>query len=218
MKRLLDRIDPHHQSFLYFKWGFWSILIIVAACWWMTAHWKSELMHLLMDNVFVYLPNYLMHEMAGHNLVGQLLWELLYSVNSEWGTSDLGQALTIIIAGNGVETLVPLLCYFGALRLSGGRYLLPPILYWLGTTFYGMGVYMSDARACSLPLTSSDMITTYKAGAICGDWHHIFGPMGILEWDTTIGTISIAIGMLCFLLAIKSVWEYWFNYEKYFAK
>lgn len=218
MKRFLERIDPYHQSFLYFKWGFWSILIMAVLCWWMTAHWKGWLMSALMDNIFVYLPNYLMHEMAGHNFIGKFSWFVLYHINETWARSDLGTALTLILAGNGVETLVPLLCYLGALRLAGGRYLLPPILYWLGTTFYGMGLYMSDARACSLPLTSADMITNYAAGEICGDWHNIFGPMGLLEWDTTIGIISIAIGMLCFILAVRSIYEYWVHYEDYFAR
>jgi hypothetical protein len=175
-------------------------------------------MRSLMDNIFVYLPNYLLHEMAGHNLIGNFAWRALYGINEAWGSSDIGTALTVVLAGNGVESLVPFLCYFGALRLAGGRYLLPPILYWLGTTFYGMGEYMSDARACSLPLTSSDMVTTYKPGEICGDWNHIFGPLGILEWDTTIGIITIGIGMLCFILAVRSLYEYWVHYDKYFAR
>lgn len=211
----MNWFDPYRQSFLYFGWKFWSILIVALACVWLTVNWQSHFVRTLMENVFVYLPNYLTHEMAGHNFIGKVLLYILYGINPTWAAHDLGMALTVIIAGNAVETLVPLCLYLGSLRLQGGRYFSPILLYWLSTTFYGAGEYISDAKACSMPLTSSDMMTNYKPGEICGDWHHILEPMGLLEYDQILGMVVLAIGMFCFVMSVWSVYEVWFNTEKY---
>ena len=215
MKRILRFFDPYQQSFLYFKWSLLTVVIVLFLCVWMTDHWQSGWMRTLMNNLFVYFPNYLTHEMAGHNFIGRILWRILYSINEAWGMHPLGQALTVIIAGNAVETLVPLGLYWGALRLQGGRYIAPILLYWLGTTLYGAGEYISDAKACSMPLTSSDMMTNYAPGEICGDWHHILEPLGLLNYDQIFGTIVLFFGMFCFVMAVWSVYEAWFNSERY---
>lgn len=215
MKRFISLLDPYHQSFLCFRWGFWSIVIVGLLCVWMTCHWQEHLMRVLMDNIFVYLPNYLTHEMLGHNFVGKVLLFILYGINPAWAMNELGQALTIIIAGNAVETLIPLGLYLGLLRLQGGRYFSPILLYWLGTTLYGAGEYMADAKACSMPLTSSDMMTNYAPGEICGDWNHILGPLGLLEYDQIFAMITIFLGMFCAVMAVRSLYEAWFNAEQY---
>ena len=62
--------DPHHQSFLFFKWSIPAVVGVLAGTVFLTLHWKSALAHALLDNIFVYLPNYLTHEIAGHNFVG----------------------------------------------------------------------------------------------------------------------------------------------------
>ena len=217
MKRILYWLDPYRQSFLYFNWNFWNLLVVFFVCLWMTVHWQIGWVHALMDNVFIYLPNYLTHEMAGHNFIGRLLWRILYSLNSSWGMHPIGQGLTVIIAGNVVETLVPLGLYCAILRVQGGRYFTPILLYWLGTTLYGAGVYISDAKACSMPLTSSDMMTNYKPGEICGDWNHILGPLGLLDYDQIFGTIILFLGMFCVVMAVWSLYEAWFKQEKYMS-
>ena len=215
MKRIINFFDPYHQSFLSFNWTFWRLFIVLFLCIWMTTNWQSDLIRKLLDNVFVYLPNYLMHEMAGHNFVGRALLFILYGINPAWAMSAIGQALTIIIAGNAVETLVPLSLYLGMLRLQGGRYFAPLFLYWVSTTLYGAGEYISDAKACSLPLTSSDMLTNYAPGEICGDWHNIFEPFGLLEYDQIFGTVTLFLAMFCFVMSVWSVYEAWFNSERY---
>ena len=215
MKRIVNFFDPYHQSFLYFNWNFFTILIVFFLCAWMTENWDSNWVRTCMNNIFVYFPNYLTHEMLGHNFVGRVLWYMLYSINNAWAMSPIGQGLTVIIAGNAVESALPLGIYLGMLRLQGGRYFAPIFLYWLGTTLYGAGVYISDAKACSLPLTSSDMMTNYAPGEICGDWHHILEPLGLLNYDQILGTIVLFLGMFCAVMAVWSIYEAWFNSERY---
>jgi len=205
MKRILHFLDPHRQSFLYFRWSFGKVFVIFMLCWWMTANWDGWYMKALMYNIFVYGINYLTHEVLGHNFVGGVFWFVLYDVKRELGS------WFHTLAGNGVETLVPLSLYLYLLRIAGGRYLTPFVLYWLGTTLYGAGRYALDARACSLPLTSSDMMTNYAPGEICGDWNHILEPLGLLEYDQIIGMTFIALGMFCALMALWSIYEGWFR-------
>ena len=208
MKRL-KWLDPYKQSFLFFKWGWGGIVGVLFLAFLMTINWKSALMYDCFNNVFVYFPNYLTHEMLGHNLVGKICYALFAST-----LPQLGRWLHIL-AGNGVETLLPLLLLIGLLRIEGGRWCIPPILYWLSTTLYGAGEYAADARACSMPLTSSDMITNYKPGEICGDWHHLLEPLNLLPYDQVIATVFIFTGCVLFLLAIYSLWYYWSHADQY---
>ena len=209
MKKFFDWLDPHHQGPWFFKWGFWSVLFIIGACWCGYAHWDSTLIKKALDNIFVYLPNYLTHEMAGHNFVGGIGWRICYSSCQEvgrWWSAAMG---------NGVETLIPLGLLLFCLRLSGGRWLLSILWYWLGTTLYGAGVYASDARAMKLPLTSSDMVSNFAPGTVKGDWHYILEPLGLLNYDIVIGRTLIFLGIICLVLAIYSFYYYWTHTEQY---
>lgn len=166
---------------------------------WGCAHIESPLFKILLDNVFVYLPNYLTHEFS-HRFWAVLGWE--------WWT---------YASGNGMETLIPLALGLLSLRLKGGRLLQPILLYWLATTLYGAGIYCADARAMKLPLTSSDMMTSYAAGAVKGDWVYILEPLGLLNYDVVIGHILMYMGVFFLLMAAYSVWYYWTRYEEYWA-
>lgn len=206
---ILSFLDPYRQSFFCFRWGLFSLFIVFGGAIVLTWAWRSSLVHALLDNVFVYLPNYLTHEMLGHNLVGGIFYRVFYNSYRE-----VGMWLSTL-AGNGMETLLPFALVLGALRLKGGRWLLPVLLYWLSTTFYGAGVYAQDARACSMPLTSSDMLTNYAPGEICGDWNHILGPIGLLNYDQWVAYIFLFMGSLLFMLALYSLWYYWTHTELY---
>ncbi len=165
----------------------------------------------LLDNVFVYLPNYLTHEMAGHNLVGAIGWRICYSschAFGEWWMAAMG---------NGVETLIPLAVCVVALRLSGGRYLLPVGMYWLSTALYGAGVYAADARVMKMRLTSSDMMSNFAPGQVKGDWYYILKPLGLLDYDVIIGHVLIYMGIACFVLAVYSMYYYWTNGDQYLS-
>ncbi len=210
-QHLTEWVDPYRQSFFFFNWKWWHLVLLLAVASWLTYAWRSSFVKMLLDNIFVYLPNYLTHEMLGHNLVGNIFYRAFYH-----SARGLGEWIATL-AGNGVETLIPLVLSFGVLRLQGGRWILPPSLYWLATTFYGAGVYVQDARACSLPLTSSDMMTDYKAGEICGDWHHILEPLGLLHYDQWFAyTFFFAAGLI-FVLAVYSAWYYW-NHPNFYRQ
>lgn len=209
MKNFLLQWDPYRQSCFFFKTSRLTWLMMFALVAWLTWKWKSGLADTLLNNIFVYAPNYLTHEMLGHNLVGNIFYRALYS-----SAPGLGNWIATL-AGNGVETLIPLGLVLFFLRLDGGRWMLPPLLYWLASTFYGAGVYAQDARACSLPLTSSDMMTNYKPGEICGDWHHILEPLGLLNYDQWIAYTFLFIGSFLCILAVYSAWYYWMHTEQY---
>ena len=212
MSNLILKFDPHRQSFLFFRWTLWAILCVLGASLWLTLHWKGQIASLLLDNIFVYLPNYLTHEILGHNVIGGICYRLFYNFSPQ-----VGQWLATL-AGNGIETLLPLLILLYMLRLEGGRWAIAPLLYWLASTFYGAGVYAQDARACSLPLTSSDMITNYKPGEICGDWNHILEPLGLLQYDQWFAYTFLFIGCLLCVLALFSLWYYWTHTDQFLFK
>ncbi len=210
MKRLILWIDLHKQSFLFFKWNAFSVLAVIGASLFIAMHWKDAWVSTILNNIFVYFPNYLTHEILGHNMVGNVLFRLCYALHYQ----QAGEWLATL-AGNGVETLVPFVILLLLLQTQGGRWGIPPIMYWLASTFYGAGEYVADARACSLPLTSSDMMTNYKPGEICGDWHHILEPLGLLNYDQWFAYSFMFLAGLCLVLALYSVWYYWTHTDQY---
>lgn len=217
-RELFLRLDPHRQSFLFFKWNFWRILCAALAVWGVFHFQGSGLLKTIQDNIFVYFPNYLIHEFS-HNIVGRIAFLGAYMFSGGCETLVARECYPIAswigtIAGNGGETLVPSLCILFFLQLQGGRLLLPPLLYWCGTTWYDAARYVSDARASQLPLTSSDMITNYAPGAIKGDWHHILQPLGLLDYDLVIGQIFYAFAAFCLVMAVYSFLYYWTHAEE----
>lgn len=210
MKEFLNWLDPHHQGPWYFKWGFWSVLLCAGAFGWLCYHWNDFWLDTFYhSNIVVWFPNYLIHEMLGHNLVGRLGFMLCSSA-----CYDVGKWWHVAM-GNGVETTVPLVLLLGALRLSGGRYLLPPLWFWLGNTLYHAGIYASDARAMKLSLTSSDMMTNFAPGEVKGDWYYILEPLGLLNYDVLIGRMFVFLGLLCLVLAVYSLYYYWTHLDDY---
>ncbi len=209
MKNFLRHFDPYEQSPFFFHWGFWSVLVVAGACFWGISHWDGAFMKASLDNVFVYLPNYLIHEMVGHNLVGRMGRMICHNSCPAFG-EWWGYAM-----GNGVETFIPLSLSMFCLRIKGGRMLLPGIWYWLGCTLYGAGIYAADARACALPLTLSDMMTNYPPGVIKGDWHYILQPLGLLNYDIVIGHILTSLGIICLVIAVYSMYYYWTHAEQF---
>ena len=214
IRKVIEWFDPYRQSFLFLPWSFVRILVVVFLCVWLTKHVDYSVSYtpawvIVLRNPLVYLPNFLVHEMLGHNLVGYILFYLLYPISSSLGS------WLLIFAGNGVETLLPLCLYLGALRLQGGRWLAPGLLYWLSTTLVDAGIYASDATACSFPLASADMIRSFRAGSgVCGDWHNLLSPLGLLSYDQLIAGILVSLGIFCFIMAVWSVWHYIFHAEE----
>lgn len=206
-----ETVDPHRQSFLFFRWTPLRIAAVLLAIVAVYILRSSGLIHTLLQNIFVYLPNYLTHEFA-HRIVGSALSKSMIGCAGDFRSCYPVSAWLTTFAGNFVETLVPLVGIFLALRLQGGRWLLPPLFYWLSTTWYDAAVYVSDARACTLKLTSSDMLSNAGPGTK-GDWYYILEPLNGLEYDITIGYVFYACAAVCLVLAIYSFWYYWTHWE-----
>ncbi len=210
MKRFILWVDVYRQSPLFFKWNVPSVLAVLAASALAVHYWDSAFMSAVLDNIFVYFPNYLTHEVLGHNLVGNVLFRICYALQHPgWGE------WLATLAGNGVETLVPFVLILCLLQLDGGRWGIPPLLYWFSSTFYGAGLYAADAKACSLPLTSSDMLTNYAPGEKCGDWHYILKPLGLLDYDRQIAYALVCIACVLLVFAVYSAWYYWTHTDQY---
>jgi hypothetical protein len=73
-------------------------------------------------------------------------------------------------------------------------------LGWLSVNLIEVGVYMADARARELPLVTaegggSDAPTQH-------DWEFLFTQFGLMDWDTTIGFWTRAVGSAVMVLAL----------------
>jgi hypothetical protein len=80
---------------------------------------------------------------------------------------------------------------------------------WLSTNLIAVGVYMADARAMALPLVSAE-----GGGAdnpvIIHDWNWLFGQLGLLGDDETIGLLTRGLGSASMLIALLGgAWIMW---------
>ncbi len=69
---------------------------------------------------------------------------------------------------------------------------------WLATNFWGVAVYMGDARALKLNLVSPGMgMMPASEGGIIHDWNYLLGETGLLRHDTTMaGGLHVAATLL----------------------
>lgn len=188
---ILLKLDPTRQSPLFFRWTWFSGLgVLAAAClifaWKNAWPWSS-----LFDNIFVYFPTYLIHEFA--HRIG-------------WGISH--SQVFGLWAGPMAQLLLPGIFLALCWRISGGRWLAVLGWYYWGTCLYGTGQYCADARAMTLHLTSSDMMSSAGPGTP-GDWYYMLKPLGLLAYDTVLGDIFYFAASLCVVLAFYSLWYYW---------
>ncbi len=77
---------------------------------------------------------------------------------------------------------------------------------WLSTNLIGVGVYMADARARDLPLVSAEG----GGEGIIHDWNWLFGQLGLLNDDQTIGLLTRGLGSASMLVALSAgAWIMW---------
>jgi len=77
---------------------------------------------------------------------------------------------------------------------------------WLSTNLIGVGVYMADARARDLPLVSAEG----GGEGIIHDWNWLFGQLGLLNDDQTIGLLTRGLGSASMLVALSTgAWIMW---------
>ncbi|ACC98360.1 hypothetical protein Emin_0805 [Elusimicrobium minutum Pei191] len=201
--------DPYKQSFLFFKYTWLTVVFICAAVWLVYVFRDSGFINGVLYNPIVYLPNFLIHEFS-HRFAGPVMMIL----GAQYGDAMNFQAVLVIIAGNAGETLVPVFLFFCALRLKGGRMLMPPLLYWISTTWYDVARYVSDARAMTFHLASSDMVSDSKPGTK-GDWWYILDYFDALEYDILIGHVFYFIAAFCLVMAIFSAWYIFTHLEEF---
>lgn len=184
-------LDATRQSPLSFKWTWVSFCGVVLASW-LVFLWKDTwLFYTLFDNVFVYFPIYLVHEFS--HRIG---WMLSHSQTvSLW-------------AGPAAEALLPAVLLWLCWRIPGGRWISVGVWYYWAGCWYSTARYCADARAMTLRLTSSDMVSSAGPGTP-GDWYYMLKSLGILEWDTALGTLFYFAAAVCLVLAFYSLWYYW---------
>lgn len=94
-------------------------------------------------------------------------------------------------AGSAVQILVPLIFFFYFFirqQPSGTAF----SIFWAGSNFINVSVYMKDARTMTLELV----------GGGRHDWNWIFSQLGFLEYDQTIGAATFMIGAVLVLASL----------------
>jgi len=88
------------------------------------------------------------------------------------------------------QLLIPLMIGIHFLRHTNlfGTYV---ALWWLGTNFVDVGLYMADARVQLLPLVGGEH-----------DWYYLFATMNVLEKDQLIGQSVSIIGYTLMIAAL----------------
>ena len=67
-------------------------------------------------------------------------------------------------------------------------------LLWLRQNFINISVYAADASAQKLPLLGDNRV--YH------DWHYLLNTLGLLEFDTEIGYLSLGVAVLIFIVVL----------------
>ena len=65
------------------------------------------------------------------------------------------------------------------------------MLMWCGQNFFGISVYIRDARAKALPLVGGEI----------HDWGYMLGKTGLLEYDQIIGRFVWSLGLISVIAA-----------------
>ena len=201
LTRFYDFFDPYHQSIFCYQYKWVSALIIIGLiylfCWLYIPPqyiYDDKGLYIatsVLRNPAVYLLNYLTHENLGHNF--------FCPITPKW---------FCYFSGSFMEILIPFFIYMLSLRLRGGIFFSPILLYWLASALYSVGVYASDAQINQLALTSSDMVTDFAGGAVKGDWYYILEPFNALSHAQAIGFIFEIGACIMLALAIYSFREY----------
>jgi hypothetical protein len=105
---------------------------------------------------------------------------------------------TLHIAGGTIAQLGAPIISMSVLLKQRDYFGITVCLGWLSTNLIGVGVYMADARDQALPLVSAEG----GDGAIIHDWNYLFGDLGLLGADKTIGLFTRGLGSAAMILAL----------------
>ena len=204
LKNIYNFIDPYKQSVFFYKYNFILILLLLGLIWLLYYLYVPAPMieggkypkDTILINSITYLPNYLIHEFSHR---------FFYIFKLDWWTWACGSF---------VEILFPCIVYLFSLQLRGAQLFTPILFYWIAAALYDTGIYASDAVACKLALTSSDMVSNFKAGEMKGDWYYILKPLGLLDYAEQIGLALEILACVFFAFAIYSVINYFIKLSR----
>ncbi len=97
------------------------------------------------------------------------------------------------LGGTLLQLIVPIVA-ISSFYLRQEYYSSSVCLFWLSVNFFDVSRYMSDARSQELPLLGGEAVTH--------DWFYLFGTMGLLNYDKTIGGFVYCLACLTCLGAI----------------
>lgn len=127
-------------------------------------------------------------------------WSLLAPINL--GIHEAGHLLTgflgnflCALSGSVFQLLAPIVAAFMLMRIPD-YFGIPFCGVWLASNFYGVAIYVGDARKLELTLVS------VGGGDAYHDWEYILGELGMLRYDTFIAGILYFLGFAVLIASL----------------
>jgi hypothetical protein len=171
---------------------FGRIIIFAAMIWFGLRCVGSPIEDSYAGNSFLHLINLPFHE-AGHIFLRPF------------------GALITSLGGSIFQLLVPAICFFVLMMQTRDTFGASVTLWWFGQNFFDMAPYINDARALSLPLVGGNFGHSSPYGF--HDWEYILTETGLLKYDHTLATMSVATGTLLFVLSL--CWAAYLLYKQF---
>jgi hypothetical protein len=171
---------------------FGRIVVFAAMVWFSLRCIGSPIHNSYASDSFLHLINLPFHE-AGHIFL-----------------RPFGSLMTSL-GGSIFQLLVPAICFVVLLLQTQDTFGAAVSLWWFGQNFFDIAPYINDARALSLPLVGGNYGHSSPYGF--HDWEYILTETGLLNYDHTLATISIATGTLLFFLSLS--WAAYLLYKQF---
>ena len=229
--KLLHLLDPHKQSVFYFQTNLSEWFVFLMACTFFYIHKDNILVLCLLCNPLFAYPNVFVHSLFGHFLLGPLMQHVFRAILGFILPAvivDIVGQLLLVGAGSFSEILLPVIGIIICLRIVGGRWVLPVLLYWLSVSIFDLGAYIvNPSSQLDLlaynpePSSCESMVTLFgepvsQADAVGhGDWAFILNMLGLQEYAEPIGNAIIFLAIACFVLAVWSPFYYWRHMDQY---
>lgn len=207
-RNILNVVDPHKQSVFYFKTNWFDWLVFLAICWFIFLHRKSLFFLVLLYNPLFSYPNVYIHSLIGHHILGPLFKGLFcgsFGLLLPGAINEVLGELFLAGAGSFSEMILPTIGIIVCLRIYGGRYVLPLMLYWMSVVIFSIGMYIVDFSSQIDILAYGDT----------GDWAFILGALGLGPYYIWIGNGVIFLSIACFVLAVWSFFYYLRHQDQY---
>jgi hypothetical protein len=125
--------------------------------------------------------------------------------------SPLGEFLTTL-GGSLFQLIMPLACAVVLLVKTRDPFGASIAFWWFGENFIDMASYINDARALELTLIGG---VTGRERPGFHDWENILGTLGLLNYDHTIASAAMVLGLICMLSACS--WAGYLLFREFLA-